>query len=53
MAGVTATFESGASTEDVMHCGRWQTPDIALRYKVNSGAFKLRMAGKVPSLLPT
>ena len=53
MAGVTAAFESGATAEDVMHVGRWQTPDIALRYKTNSAAFKLRMAGKVPSLTPT
>ena len=53
MAGVTAAFESGATTEDVMHVGRWQTLDIALGYKINSSAFKLCMAGKVPSLLPT
>ena len=30
MAGVPAAFESGATTEDVMHVGQWQTPDIAL-----------------------
>ena len=50
---VTAAFESGASTEDVMHAGHWQTPAIALRYKVNSTAFKRNMASKIPSLLPT
>ena len=47
-----AAFESGATTEDVMHVGPWQTPDIALRYKVNSSTFQLRIAGTVPSLLP-
>ena len=40
MSSATAAFVSGASTEDVMHAGRWQTPAIALRYKVNSTAFK-------------
>jgi hypothetical protein len=30
MSGVTAAFAAGASTEDVMHVGRWRTPHIPL-----------------------
>jgi hypothetical protein len=52
MAGVTAAFHSGASETEVMHLGRWRTPAIPLRYKINSFAFKKRIAQKVPDLDP-
>jgi hypothetical protein len=50
MAGVTAAFHGGASTEEVMHIGRWRTPTIPLQYKLNSFMFKKRVASLVPSL---
>jgi hypothetical protein len=50
MAGVTAAYEAGASSEDVMHIGRWRTVSIPLRYKFNSYAFKKSVASKVPAL---
>jgi len=50
MAGVTSAFAAGASTEDVMHIGRWRTPSIPLHYKLNSFAFKKAMASKIPSV---
>ena len=50
MAGVTAAFEAGATTEDVMHAGRWRTPSIPLHYKHNSAAFKRTVAAKIPAL---
>lgn len=55
MTGVTAAFSAGASTEDVMHIGRWRTPSTPLHYKLNSFAFKKKMALKVPpvSVPPT
>ena len=50
MAGVTAAFAAGATTEDVMHAGRWRTPSIPLHYKHNSAAFKRTGAAKIPAL---
>jgi hypothetical protein len=50
MAGVSAAFAAGASTEDVMHIGRWRTTEIPLRYKLNTAEFKKSMASKVPPL---
>jgi hypothetical protein len=48
MAGVTAAFQGGATTEEVMHIGRWRTPEIPLQYKLNSFLFKKRVASLVP-----
>jgi hypothetical protein len=50
MAGVTAAFHGGASTEQVMHIGRWRTPAIPLQYKLNSFLFKKRVASLVPPI---
>jgi hypothetical protein len=48
MSGVTAAFAAGASSEEVMHIGRWQTPHIPLRYKHNSAEFKRSVAALIP-----
>ena len=50
MAGVTAAFAAGASAEDVMHAGRWESPDMPLHYRHNSADFKKAMASKIPVL---
>jgi hypothetical protein len=50
MSGVTAAFTAGASTEDVMHIGRWHTPRIPLLYKHNSDDFKKSVAAMVPPI---
>ena len=44
MAGVTAAFAAGATVEDLMHAGRWRSPNIPLHYKHNSLDFKKDMA---------
>jgi hypothetical protein len=51
MSGVTAAFAAGASSEVVMHIGRWQTPHIPLRYKHNSAEFKRSVAALVPPVV--
>jgi hypothetical protein len=50
MAGVTAAFAAGATTEDVMHAGRWQSQETPLRYKLNSFEFKKYVASKIPRI---
>lgn len=50
MTGVTTAYEGGASSEEVMHLGRWKTPSIPLRYKINSLEFKRQVASKIPDL---
>jgi hypothetical protein len=50
MAGVTAAFAAGATTEDVMHVGRWQSQETPLRYKLNSFEFKKYVASKIPRI---
>ncbi len=50
MAGVSAMFQAGATALEVMHTGRWNSPDIPLRYKHNSHAFKRAVAAKVTPL---
>jgi hypothetical protein len=50
MAGVTAAYQAGATSEEVMHLGRWKTLSVPLQYKINSFAFKKRIAEKVPAL---
>jgi hypothetical protein len=50
MSGVTAAFAAGASTEEVMHLGRWQTPAIPLQYKLNTFRFKKNIARNISSL---
>jgi hypothetical protein len=48
MSGVTAAFAAGASSEEVMHISRWQTPHIPLCYKHNSADFKRSVAALIP-----
>jgi hypothetical protein len=48
MLGVTAAYAAGASSEEVMHIGRWQTPHIPLHYKHNSADFKRSVAALIP-----
>jgi hypothetical protein len=50
VTGVTSAFEAKATETDVMHIGRWRTSAVALRYKLNSYAFKRSVALKVPPL---
>jgi hypothetical protein len=50
MAGVTAAYQARATSEEVMHLGRWKTLSVPLQYKINSFAFKKRIAEKVPAL---
>jgi hypothetical protein len=50
VTGVTSAFEVNATETDVMHIGRWKTSAMALRYKLNSYAFKRSVAMKVPPL---
>ena len=50
MSGVTAAFAAGATTTEVMHIGRWRSPNIPLHYKHNSFAFKKAVASKVPAI---
>jgi hypothetical protein len=45
--GVTSTLKAGADTEDVMYQGRWKSPAMPLRYKINSDQFKKDIAKKV------
>jgi hypothetical protein len=49
-AGVTSAYEAGATDLEVCQAGRWETPAIPLRYKLNSNAFKRTVALKIPSL---
>jgi hypothetical protein len=50
VTGVTSAFAAKASETDVMHIGRWKTSAVALRYKLNSYAFKRSVAKKIPPL---
>jgi hypothetical protein len=48
MLGVTSMLERGAQSEEVALHGRWRSVDMPLRYKHNSGQFKVKTAEKVP-----
>jgi hypothetical protein len=48
MLGVTSMIENGVQSEEVALHGRWRSIDMQLRYKHNSGRFKVAMAAKVP-----
>ncbi len=48
MLGVTSMIENGVQSEEVALHGRWKSIDMPLRYKHNSGRFKVATAAKVP-----
>ena len=48
MLGVTSMMAAGISAEEVALHGRWKTPDMPLRYKHNSTAYKLSVAQRIP-----
>jgi len=50
MTGVTAAFDNGATEVEVAQQGRWETTAVPLRYKLNTFAYKKKVALKVPSL---
>ncbi len=50
MAGVSAAFAAGATPVQVMHAGRWRTPEVPLRYKHNSFEFKKQVASFVTAI---
>jgi hypothetical protein len=52
MTGVTAAFAAGATEVEVAQIGRWDTTSIPLRYKLNSFAYKQKIALLVPVLQP-
>jgi len=52
MTGVTAAFDGDATEVEVAQIGRWDTTSIPLCCKLNSFAYKKKIALKVPSLTP-
>jgi hypothetical protein len=48
MLGVTSMMKNGVQSDEVALHGRWKSIDMPLRYKHNSGQFKVATAEKVP-----
>jgi len=52
MLAVTTAFASGATSDQVMHLGRWQSAATPDHYQVNSKDFKVEVSKFVPALFP-